>query len=202
MIGEHRIITYGLTDEQNKIVKANAPARDYEILDTDVPTDILAISSIAIIIQASELDEDSADMLFDYYTQINGCTYETVIWLGNPKPPKELRKFFKCYPSFADIEDNLKYILLNAHSKSKKTADFSEKLQNSLLILSTIRKKPGVTTNELSEKFGLPVRTVQRYIAAIKATGEWIEYDQHLKGWKLYQGISILFGDAWDGEYE
>ena len=59
MRGEHRIITFGLTDEQNEIVKANIPARDYEVFDTDAPTDIIAIGSIATVIQASELDEDS-----------------------------------------------------------------------------------------------------------------------------------------------
>lgn len=202
MRGEHRIITFGLTDEQNEIVKANVPARDYEVFDTDAPTDMIAIGSIAMVIQASELDEDSVGMLFDYYTQINGCTDETVIWLGTPKPPKGLQKFFKCYPSFTDIEDKLKYLLLNAHSKSKKAAEYSEKLVNGLLILSIIRKKPGVTTKELSEKTELPIRSVQRYIAALQAAGEWIEYDRTLKGWKLFQGISSLFGEVWDEEWE
>ena len=156
MRSEHRIITFGLTDEQNELVKANVPAKDYEVFDTDAPTDLIAIGSIAMIIQASELDEDSVGMLFDYYTQINGCTDETVIWLGTPEPPKELQKFFKCYPSFTDIEDKLKYLLLNAHSKSKKAAEYSEKLVNGLLILSIIRKKSGVTTKELSEKTDYP----------------------------------------------
>ena len=200
MRGEHRIITFGLTDEQNEIVKTNVPARDYEVFDTDAPTDIIAIGSVAMVIQASALDEDSVGMLFDYYTQIKGCTDETVIWLGDPKPPKELQKFFRCYPSFGDIEDKLKYLLVNAHSKSRKAADYSEKLVNGLLILSIIRKKPGVTTKELSEKVSLPIRSVQRHIAALQATGEWLEYDRTLKGWKLSYGISVLFGDPWDGE--
>ena len=196
MIAEHRIITFGLTDEQNKTVKANAPLKDYEVFDTDAPTDLIAIGRTAMIILASELDEDSVGMLFDYYTQVNGCTDETVIWLGNPKPPKELQKFFKCYSSFADIEDKLKHLLVSAHSKSKKAADYSVKLVNGLLILSIIRKKPGVTTSELSEEVGLPIRSVQRYIAALQATGEWIEYDRKMKGWKLSYGVSMLFGDV------
>ena len=39
---------------------------------------------------------------------------------AEPKPPKDLRKFFKCYDSFDTIKDKLKYLLLTAHSKSKK----------------------------------------------------------------------------------
>ena len=91
MIAEHRIITFGLTDEQNKTVKANAPLKDYEVFDTDAPTDLIAIGRTAMIILASELDEDSVGMLFDYYTQVNGCTDETVIWLGNPNLRKNCK---------------------------------------------------------------------------------------------------------------
>ena len=131
------------------------------------------------------MDEDSVGMLLDCCVYTNGCTDETVVWLGDPKSPKELQKFFRCYPSFSDIEDKLKYLLVNAHSKSKKAADYSAKLTYGLLILSIIRKEPGVTTKELSESVSLPIRSVQRYIAALQATGEWLEYDRPLKGWKL-----------------
>ena len=202
MRGEHRILTFGLTADENEVVRANVPARDYEVFDTDAPTDLIAISGVATIIRASVLDDDGMGILFDYYTQINGCTDETVIWLGAPKPPKELQKFFKCYPSFADVGDKLKYLLLSAQSRCRKASEYSEKLVNGLLILSIIRKKPGVSTKTLSEELRLPVRSVQRYIGALQAAGEWIEYDRTRKGWKLFQGISVLFGDPWDGEWK
>lgn len=147
-------------------------------------------------------DEDVGDMydgqmmLQDVYSQIDGCTNETVIWLDEPKPPKELRKFFKCYDSFDAIKDKLKYLLLTAHSKSKKAHEYSEKLVNGLKILALIRKHPGISTQKLSELTELPLRSVQRYIAALQATGEWIEYDRALRGWKLFHGISILYGDV------
>ena len=135
-------------------------------------------------------------MIFDLYSQVDGCTNETVIWLDEPKPPKELRKFFKCYDSFDAIKDRLKYLLLTAHSKSKKAHEYSKKLVNGLRILALIRKHPGISTQKLSELTELPLRSVQRYIAALQATGEWIEYDRALRGWKLFHGISILYGDV------
>lgn len=199
---EHRIITFGLTDPQNALVEENLPTRDHEIFDTDAPTDLIAIGCQALIINAAALDADSAGMIFDYYSQVNGCTDETVIWLGEPKPPKELRKFFKCYDSFEAIKDKLKYLLLTAHSKSKKSREYSEKLVNGLKILALIRKHPGISTQKLSELTELPLRSVQRYIAALQATGEWIEYDRTLRGWKLFHGVSILYGDVWEGERE
>ena len=193
---EYRVITFGLTAEQNALVEENLPARDYEVFDTDAPTDLIAIGCQALIINAASIDSDSAGMIFDYYSQVNGCTDETVIWLGEPKPPKELRKFFKCYDSFDAIADKLKYLLLTAHSKSKKAHEYSEKLVNGLKILALIRKHPGISTQKLSELTELPLRSVQRYIAALQATGEWIEYDRALRGWKLFHGISILYGDV------
>ena len=117
-------------------------------------------------------DEDVGDMydgqmmLQDVYSQIDGCTNETVIWLDEPKPPKELRKFFKCYDSFDAIKDKLKYLLLTAHSKSKKAHEYSEKLVNGLKILALIRKHPGISTQKLHARgpMGLKELTTMKYL--------------------------------------
>lgn len=193
---ERRIITFGLTEKQNAIVAQSRPARDYEVFDTDAPTDVIAIDCVAIIVYAPAMDMDSVEMMFDFYSEVNGCTDETVIWLGEPKPPKRLQKFFKCYDSFEAVEEKLKYLLLNAHSKSKKASEYSEKLVNGLKILAKIRSHPGITTQKLAEEMGLSIRSVQRYISALQATSEWIEYDRTIKGWKLFHGTSVLFGDV------
>lgn len=196
MSRDYRINTFGLTEEQNALVEDNIPTRDYEVFDTDASTDLIAINCEVLIIYAPEMDQDSIGMIFDYYSQVNGCTDETVIWLGEPKPPKELQKFFKCYDSFDAITDKLKYLLLTAHSKSKKAHEYSEKLVNGLKILALIRSHPGISTQKLAELTELPLRSVQRYIAALQATGEWIEYDRSLRGWKLFHGISMLYGEV------
>lgn len=125
--------------------------------------------------------------------EVNGCTDETILWLGEPMPPKAARKFFKCYPDFDAITDKLKYLLLSAHSRSRKSYEYSEKLVNGLKILSLIRKRPGISTQTLTELTELPLRSVQRYISALQATGEWIEYDRSLRGWKLFHGFSTVW---------
>lgn len=196
MTQDYRINTFGLTQKQNQFVSANLPVRDCELYIADTPTDLIAINCEAMIVNASAMEQDDADMIFGYYQEVNGCTDETILWLDEPKPPKELRKFFKCYDSFDAIKDKLKYLLLTAHSKSKKAHEYSEKLVNGLKILALIRKHPGISTQKLSELTEQPLRSVQRYIAALQATGEWIEYDRALRGWKLFHGISILYGDV------
>lgn len=195
MRGEHRIITFGLTDEQNEVVKANVPAKDYEVFDTDEPTDIIAIGSVAVIIQASAMDKEMIEMLFDFYSEVGNNTYETVVWLGEPIPPRGVSKLFKCYNSFSDIEDNLKYILLTAHRRTKKSDEYSEKFYYGIKIIAAIRRKPGIKTKELAELLEISPRSVQRYIAALQVAGEFIEYDSSKKGWKLMGGKSEFFGD-------
>ena len=88
---QRRIITFGLTEAQNALVEQSRPAGNYEVFDTDAPTDVIAIGAVAIIVFAPTMDEDSIGMIFDYYTEVEGCTNDTVIWLGEPKPPKSLR---------------------------------------------------------------------------------------------------------------
>ncbi len=190
-----KVTTFGLNEEQNKVVKNALPAKGYELLNTNAPTDLIAVPASALIINASALNAYSKEMIIDYFTEIGGCITETVFWLGCPEPPEHLRTKFKCYQSFKEIAPNLKYHLLSAHRGMKKANDFSKKLANSLLILSFIRSHPGIKTQELANKLELSTRTVQRYISTLQAAGEWIEYDCTQKGWFLQDGVSIFFGN-------
>lgn len=86
-------------------------------------------------------------------------------------------------------------ILLSAYRSHKKTVNFSATLANAIVILSKIRCCPCITTVQLSEELEISQRSVQRYIATLTAAGEWIEYDKILRGWKLTDGKSVLWGD-------
>ena len=65
-IPDGRVTTFGLSKEQNELVKNALPAKGYELLDTDAPTDLIAISAAALIINAAALDSDSKEMIIDY----------------------------------------------------------------------------------------------------------------------------------------
>lgn len=194
-VPDGRVMTFGLSEEENMLVKGVLPAKNYELFVTDVPTDLIAISAAAVIINAAALDADSRDMIFDYYIELGADIDETVFWIGYPKPPHPLRARFKCYEYFPQLDLNLKYHLLTAHRKVKKAKDFSKKMADCLMILSLICLQPGIRTQELADKLEVSVRTVQRYISTLQAAGEWIEYDTAQKGWRLQFGISVLFGD-------
>lgn len=190
-----RIMAFGFSPEEIQTIRECAPSDEHSVYIPEVVTDILTINHEAVLINAACVSPEDRDLIVEYYTELNGCFDESVFWIGYPKPPHHLRAKFFCYESFGELVYVLPEKLTKAHQKVKKSRAFSKNLADCIQILSMIRLKPGIKTQELSEKLELPIRTVQRHIAALQATGEWVEYDSKKRGWQLQYGISILFGD-------
>ena len=51
-----RVVTFGLSEEENRMTENALPTKSYELFKTDVPTDLIAISGVALIINAATLD--------------------------------------------------------------------------------------------------------------------------------------------------
>lgn len=194
-IPKGRIMAFGFSPTEIQKIKECAPSDEHSVYIPEVVTDIFAIDHEALLIKADSISQEDRELIIECYTELNGCFDETVFWLGYPKPPSHLRLKFYCYEHFDQLVFVLPEKLIKAHQKVKKSRAFSKNLADCLQILSMIRLKPGIKTQELSEKLELPTRTVQRHIAALQATGEWIEYDFKKRGWRLQNGVSILFGD-------
>ena len=192
------IITLGLTEAQNETVKSSFPATGYDILIAEAFTDVIALPCMTAIINADSLNVEECDIILSYYDEVAAGLYETIYWIGYPQPSTELMNTFKCYDTFEQFAINIKYHLLEAQRRFKKSKDFSDKLADCLLILSEIRKHPGIKTKELADKLEKSTRTIGRYISALVATGEWIAYDNTAKGWYLEYGKSLLFGDVFN----
>ena len=102
-IYDGRIITFGLTDEENYFLSAIVNNRNFEVYDTNVATDLVAILSTAIIVNASKLETDNLELLINYYTETNTEAEELVFWIGSPKPSIELQMLFHCFDNFEDM---------------------------------------------------------------------------------------------------
>lgn len=190
-----RVVTYGLSNEQNAIVKNALPSREYELYVADAASDVIAISGGAAIINADNCDSEDVELFIDYLSEIQKGINQIIIWISKSPPNKGTERLIKFYKKFEDVTDDLKYILLSAFKTSKRINDFSKKMADCLMILSFIRSKPGIKTQELSKRLEIPQRAIQRYVSTLQAAGEWIEYDTVKRGWKLQNGISVLFGD-------
>lgn len=181
--------------EQREIIKRNLPAKGCEMIKAGCYTDLIAISAFALIIDSALLKPDELDTILNYYLEIDGCFSETVVFFGAVSLPPQLKGKLMVYESFEALLPQLKYILLSAYRKTKKSDSFNTTLSYGILILSEIRKHPGITSQKLAEHCEKSNRTIQRYIAALRSAGEFIEYDQAIKGWKLFEGKSVLWGD-------
>lgn len=188
------IATFGLDEEENAYIEKYLPQKECEIMDTDVVTDIVASSEFAVIVRADAMSQPDMELLYDYYGEVAPLS-ETVIFIGDVTIPANLKNHIAVYKDFDTLKENLKYILLSAYRKQKKSENFSATLANAILILSTIRRQPYITSAELAEKLEISPRSVQRYIETLRVAGEWIEYDTTHKGWYLQVGKSVLWGD-------
>ena len=193
IVPDDRVMTFGLTKMQNESVGKVLPIKECELYVTDVPEDLIAISASALIINAEKLSKSNVDMMFDYYTEIGKSADETVYWIGVPEPPKQLQKVIRTYSCFDELSVELKYQLLTAYRKSRKAKDFSRKMADCIKIISLVKARPGIKTQEIAERLEVSTRTVQRYISTLQVAGEGIEYDNTKKGWFLPGNYSILF---------
>lgn len=195
MIPYSRVISYGMTEVQNELIRRNLPSLEYELYATDIASDIVGISADAVIINSSVLSADDSKMVIEYYYESNAHLEQSVFWIGKNNLPNNLRCKIGHYECIEMMAVNLKYRLLEAHKRVAKSKDFSRRIADCIMILSAIRSHPGIQTKELAEKMELSIRTVQRYITTLQVAGEWIEYDTIKRGWRLQNGCSILFGD-------
>lgn len=191
---EKLIAVLGLTNDELAFVEKNKPQKDCVVMDTDDVRDIIATYEFAVIIKLQGLANTDIDMLIEFYREI-ALFSETVVLIGNVQIPAELTRRIMVYESFEAFAEKLKYILLSAYRKQKKSENFSATLANAITILSLIRKQPYITSTELAEKLELSLRSIQRYIETLRVAGEWIEYCSEKKGWMLSEGKSVLWGD-------
>ena len=189
------IIVYGF-DEELDFIESIVPWKGTAIFDTDCTTDLIAIGCYASITNLSKIKDEELQILYDFYLDVLD-PIEVPILIGIPSlpVPMQLSNVFVHYESLEKAKEKLKYDLLAAYRRQKKNTTFSRTIANALVVLTQIRKHPGVTTEKLSEILELSPRTIQRYIESLRIAGEWITYNPSKKGWELQDGKSILFGD-------
>ena len=194
MIHTDNVFSYGFTQFEEGCIRKLLPAKKSYLTSTECFTDVIACHSYAIFINAMTVSADDLQMLWEFYLEV-GPTSETVVLVGHAEVPKQLKGRIKVFSSFEELQSELKYVLLSAYRNSKKNETFSATLANAIMILSQIRLYPGTTTEQLAKRLEISRRSVQRYIETLRVAGEWIEYGRTLRGWKLTEGKSVLWGD-------
>lgn len=194
MIHTDNVFSYGFTQFEEGCIRKLLPTKKSYLTSTECFTDIIACNSYAIFINTMMASADDLEMLWEFYLEV-GPASETVVLVGHTEIPRQLKGRIKVFSSFEELQSELKYVLLSAYRNSRKNETFSATLANAIMILSHIRLYPGTTTEQLAKRLEISNRSVQRYIETLRVAGEWIEYDRTLRGWKLTEGKSVLWGD-------
>ena len=187
----NQIITYGLTNDEIIELQKVKPNKDCSIIVTDCATDIIAISAYAAIIRKSELDQDDYERLSSYLEEV-GDYADTMILVGEDEKLKKFSKKVKAFATFEDFLEKAKYTLVASYAKHRQSDEFSSKISLALRMIILIKRNPGISTAVLAEKLDVSPRSVQRYIETLRMSGEWIDYDTSLHGWRLEHEKSFL----------
>lgn len=111
------VITFGLTETDNNELRCNLPPDDCELVCTDQASDLIALNTTEIVLNAEKMNADERATVIDFYNAVHDAA-ESVNWIGEPQPPDALGKRFHCYRSFEE------YILLKRWQKKYKFSAF------------------------------------------------------------------------------
>ena len=192
-----QIITYGLTDDEINELQKVKPNKDCSIIIADCATDIIAIGAYAAIVRKSELDQDDYDLLSSYFEEV-GDYADAFILIGEDDKLKSFSKKVKIFATFEDFIEKAKFTLVASYAKHKQSDEFSSKISLVLKLVVLVKRNPGISTAVLADRLDISPRSVQRYIKTLCMSGEWIDYDTALRGWRLEHEKSFLldFEDA------
>lgn len=191
------VLTYGISEKQSALLMNNLPATNIDVIDcSECFTDLIATNYIAVVINPAALSTEHI-AYFNEMVENFIITKEKILFVANHPILNELSHDIK-YTVFSDdfdFEAKIKYILLDALREEKKVKTYSDTISQTIRVLSEIRRKPYITTNQLSTIIERTPRTVQRYINTLICAGEFIEYDRKKKGWYIFENKSVLWGD-------
>ncbi len=171
------IMMYGLTAGQIEIMMRELTQCDYRY--AECWQDVIAIPADLVIVNPTEVSLEGIDVLAQFYREIEPSAERLV--LTAPCEKLEKNKNVEFIENLFERPDRIRGVALRYLHETIKDVDYSRKLVLGLTIMRAICKYPGITTKEISEMTELSIRSVKRYIDALRMAGADIDYVK--KGW-------------------
>ena len=177
-----RVLTFGLSEEENAFVEKQLPNKQCELMPTDFVTDLYAYKSVAVIIRARALSIRGLRELESYYRElVNAPTM--MIWLGEPKLSVRLMRMMRYYNTWDDLRGELKSLLTASFKQVNEIRTMREKLALAIRILRLVEQYPGIRSRAIAETLSISKRSVQRYIHVLRCADDSVQYDASVHGW-------------------
>ena len=186
------LIHYGLSQKQVDALEGCLP--DNTILHdaTVCATDIIALCpTLGAVINPAAMPESDLASLMNYYKDVGWYIEELVIFTKKVDAPKTARIMYLDDNDF--FSERVHALLLQANSKKKRNAGYNARIALCLRVLKAIKNKPGISTKNIAEVCEVSEKSILRYIETLRVSGELIDYDHQLRGWKLQPGMSSFF---------
>jgi hypothetical protein len=177
MTDRKRIMLFGLGDKEITLLVKCLPQCDFTY--AEVWIDIIAIPADLVIADFSGLDDESIEVIYDFYKQIEPSPEQ--IFITNSKNKEVKIKSVRYVYNLFESEQNARTMVLGALHDTSRDVDFSRRLLLALDIMKMICSNPGISTKELAKAEELSERSIKRYIDVLRMAGADIEYKD--RGW-------------------
>lgn len=183
MLDSNYAITFGLTESQNKIVRIHLKEMECGLVEAADYEALMDAGYFMSIVSRNALDEEACRKLTAFYTELDGNLTERIMIADQPDRLSEASRAI-VFRDFEELEPELGKILEKAHKKAKKEENTISNLSDVFTILREIRRHPGITAEELSEKIHRNHAAVRRFVEVLRVMGEEIAYDWEKKGFR------------------
>jgi len=185
------LIYYDLPQEQIDVLSGCLPENSMLHNATGCATDIIAIPALGVVINPTAMPKRDLGMILDYYKEVGWHLSELVIFTKKVAVPKTAKIMYLDDDDFN--AGKVQALLSQASARKKRNAGYHARIALCLLVLKTVRNKPGISTKSIAEECDVSEKSVLRYIETLRVSGEWIDYDHQSRGWKLQPGMSSFF---------
>ncbi len=113
-IVKHKLVVYGLTEEQVSNLAAALP-EGYVVAVAECVTDLIVTNAVCTVIDAENMDEEAFRVLLARYMDVGNRLDETVVWLGDAELPEQ--PFFIRFGSFPELLTELDSVIAKAQTR-------------------------------------------------------------------------------------
>ena len=185
------LIYYDLSQEQIDILEGCLPENTMLHDATLCATDIIAIPALGVVINPTAMPTRDLEMILDYYKEVGWNLSELVVFTKKIAVPMTAKIIYLDDGDFNARK--VQTLLSQANARKKRNAGYHARIALCLLVLKTIRNRPGISTKSIADECDVSEKSILRFIETLRVSGEWIDYDHQSRGWKLHPAMSSFF---------
>jgi hypothetical protein len=175
MLDSTRVITFGLSFEQNQTVAVLAEAVKARLMQGSSHRDLIEQDYFFAIVDSAALTDQATQDLMDFYGKVDGNLCVKV-YIGRLSSLAQAAHAL-VFPTFACGEGKLAGLIKKAVVKARDEENTINHLRHAITLNEAFNLKERFTTDELALIIGQREAAVRRYMEALRIMGRPLHYD-------------------------